>query len=60
MANTQVGVRTPDSWLRACHIGVATSSGNVAAWFMTGATIASTAGYGNVGTNWTVQALNAE
>src|SRR6202042_2838785 len=36
------------------------SSGNVAIWFMTGATVASTAGLGNVGTSWTVQSANAE
>jgi hypothetical protein len=35
-------------------------TGNVAIWFMTGATIASTASLGNVGTTWTVQAENAE
>ena len=28
---------------------------NVAAWFMNGATITSTVGYGNVGTAWAVQ-----
>ena len=36
------------------------SSGNVAIWFMIGATVASTAGLGNVGTSWTVQSANAE
>jgi hypothetical protein len=36
------------------------SSGNIAIWFMTGATVASTAGLGNVGTSWTVQSANAE
>ena len=36
------------------------SSGNIAVWFMNGGTIASTAGYGNVGTTWNVQAVNAE
>jgi len=35
-------------------------TGNVAIWFMNGATIASTTGLGNVGTSWTVQATNAE
>jgi len=35
-------------------------SGNVAIWFMNGATIASTANLGNVGTSWTVQAQSAE
>jgi hypothetical protein len=35
-------------------------SGNVAIWFMNGATIASTAGLGNVGTSWTVHSANAE
>jgi len=35
-------------------------SGNVAIWFMNGATIASTAALGNVGTSWQVQAQNAE
>jgi FG-GAP-like repeat len=36
------------------------NTGNVAIWFMNGVTIASTAGLGNVGTSWSVQALNAE
>ena len=36
------------------------ASGNIAIWFMNGATIASTAALGNVGTTWTVQSLNAE
>jgi hypothetical protein len=36
------------------------NTGNVAIWFMNGATIASTAGYGNVGAIWFVQTLNAE
>jgi hypothetical protein len=36
------------------------NSGNVAIWFMNGPTISSTAGYGNVGTSWLVQSLNAE
>jgi predicted hotdog family 3-hydroxylacyl-ACP dehydratase len=35
-------------------------SGDVAIWFMNGATIASTAGLGNVGTSWVVQTQNAE
>ena len=35
-------------------------TGNLAIWFMNGATIASTTGLGNVGTTWTVQAQNAE
>jgi len=35
-------------------------TGNVAIWFMNGATIASTSSLGNVGTTWTVQAQNAE
>jgi hypothetical protein len=35
-------------------------SGDVAVWFMNGATISSTAGYGSVGTTWVVQSLNAE
>jgi len=35
-------------------------TGNVSVWFMNGATIASTASLGNVGTTWNVQALNAE
>ena len=34
--------------------------GNVAAWFMNGATVSSVATYGNVGTAWSVQSLNAE
>jgi hypothetical protein len=34
-------------------------SGDVAVWFMNGPTIASTAGYGSVGTSWQVQNLNA-
>jgi len=38
----------------------ADGSGNLAVWFMNGATIASTAGLGNVGTSWTVQSANAE
>jgi hypothetical protein len=36
------------------------NAGNVAIWFMNGAPISSTAGLGNVGTNWAVQAQNAE
>jgi hypothetical protein len=35
-------------------------SGDLAVWFMNGATIASSAGLGNVGTTWAVQTLNAE
>jgi len=35
-------------------------SGNVAMWFMTGATVASSVSLGNVGTGWAVQATNAE
>jgi IPT/TIG domain/FG-GAP-like repeat len=35
-------------------------TGNVAIWFINGSTVASTAGLGNVGTSWSVQALNAE
>jgi hypothetical protein len=35
-------------------------SGNLAIWFMNAATVASTFGLGNVGTSWTVQAINAE
>ncbi|MFL6305098.1 MAG: FG-GAP repeat domain-containing protein [Candidatus Sulfotelmatobacter sp.] len=34
--------------------------GNVAIWFMRGASIVSTANLGNVGTSWTVQSANAE
>jgi hypothetical protein len=36
------------------------NTGNVAAWFMNGGQISSTAGYGNVGTSWQVQSANAE
>jgi len=36
------------------------TSGDLAIWFMNGATISSTAGLGNVGTSWLVQTLNAE
>jgi len=36
------------------------SSGDIAVWFMNGATITSTASLGNVGTTWAVQALNAQ
>jgi hypothetical protein len=36
------------------------TGGDVAAWFMNGSTISSSAGYGNVRTTWQVQALNAE
>jgi hypothetical protein len=36
------------------------SSGNVAVWFMNGTTVPSVATYGNAGTSWGVQALNAE
>jgi len=36
------------------------TSGNIAVWFMNGATMLSTASLGNVGTSWTVQAQNAE
>jgi FG-GAP-like repeat len=35
-------------------------TGNLAAWFMNGSTIASTAGYGNIGTSFMVQSANAE
>jgi serralysin len=35
-------------------------SGNMAIWFMNGATIASSANLGNVGTSWSVQGMNAE
>ena len=35
-------------------------SGNVGAWFMNGTSILSTIMYGNVGTSWAVQALNAD
>jgi len=35
-------------------------SGNVAIWFMNGATIVSSISLGNVGTTWAVQATNAE
>ena len=34
--------------------------GNVAIWFMNGATVSSVSNYGNVGTTWNVQALNAD
>jgi len=36
------------------------TTGTVAIRFMNGATVASSAGLGNVGTTWTVQATNAE
>ena len=36
------------------------TSGNTAMWFMNGTTIASTAGLGNIPTNWVVQSVNAE
>jgi hypothetical protein len=36
------------------------NTGNLAVWFMNGGAVASTAGYGNVGTSWSVQSLNAE
>jgi FG-GAP-like repeat len=36
------------------------NSGNVALWLMSGGQIFSTAGLGNVGTTWSVQAQNAE
>ena len=36
------------------------TSGNTAMWFMNGTTVASTAGMGNIPTNWTVQSVNAE
>jgi hypothetical protein len=36
------------------------TAGDIAAWFMNGTAIASTAGYGNVGTSWIVEGLNAE
>jgi len=35
-------------------------TGNVAIWLMNGATVSKSAGFGNVGTTWTVQSLNAE
>jgi hypothetical protein len=34
--------------------------GNTSVWFMNGTTVASTAGVGNIPTNWTVQSVNAE
>jgi len=36
------------------------TAGNIAIWFMNGATIASTAVLGNIGNSWSVQTLNAE
>jgi hypothetical protein len=36
------------------------TGGNMVVWFMNGATIASAVGLGNIGTSWTLQALNAE
>ena len=36
------------------------TGGNTAMWFMNGTTVASTAGVGNIPTNWTVQSVNAE
>ena len=35
-------------------------SGNLAVWLMKGATISSSAGLGNVGAGWSVQAQNSE
>jgi hypothetical protein len=36
------------------------TSGNTAMWFMNGTIVSSTAGVGNIPTNWTVQSVNAE
>jgi hypothetical protein len=36
------------------------NTGNVGIWFMNGTNVASVTIYGNVGTNWTVQALGAD
>jgi len=36
------------------------NTGNTAVWFMNGGTISSSAGYGNVGTTWSVQSMSAE
>jgi hypothetical protein len=36
------------------------NTGNVAMWLMNGATIASSAFVGNIGTSWSAQSLNAE
>ena len=36
------------------------NTGNVGAWFMNGTTMSSTFIYGNVGTTWAVQSLNAD
>jgi hypothetical protein len=36
------------------------TSGNVAGWFMNGATVSAVVSFGNIGTTWTVQSLNSE
>jgi len=36
------------------------STGDLAAWFMNAGAVSSTVDYGNVGTSWSVQSLNAE
>jgi hypothetical protein len=36
------------------------TSGNVAGWFMNGATVSAVVGYGNIGSSWKVQSLNSE
>jgi len=36
------------------------ASGNLAFWYMNGATVSSTGTLGNVGTTWSIQSLNAE
>jgi hypothetical protein len=35
------------------------NAGNVGVWLMDGATVSTSSSYGNAGTAWTVQALNA-
>jgi hypothetical protein len=36
-----------------------TTSGTVAVWFLNGLQVSSSASFGNVGLDWTIQALNA-
>lgn len=42
------------------NVGTLDNQGNLMVWFMNGASIASTATYGNVGTTVSVQSLNAD
>jgi hypothetical protein len=36
------------------------TSGNTAVWFVSGVTVSSTGYVGNIGTTWTLQAVNAD